>query len=81
MRKKKDERKTPQGEGFPYCANPTAQAFHGVPEGCFDIVNMYGTYEVQRTADTENEFPRIAHGTPEAEKDKVITKEDLQEDR
>lgn len=82
MDKKKDGEKVPEREGFPYCPNPTAQAFHGVPESCFDIVNMYGTYEVQRTADTENRFPCIAHGTPKAEKKKVITKDDLRrEDR
>lgn len=30
----------------------------------FDLINKYGTYEVQDTADTSNLFPQIAHGLP-----------------
>ena len=30
----------------------------------FDLVNKYGTYNVQDTADTSNLFPMIAHGLP-----------------
>ena len=30
----------------------------------FDLVNKYGTYEVQDTADTSNLFPMIAQGLP-----------------
>ncbi len=30
----------------------------------FDLVNKYGTYEVQDTADTDNLFPTIAQGLP-----------------
>ena len=28
----------------------------------FDLVNEYGTYEIQPTADTENQYPAIAQG-------------------
>ena len=28
----------------------------------FDLVNEYGTYEIQPTADTENQYPTIAQG-------------------
>ena len=51
-------------EKFPYSETPTLNAFPGEPEDCFDIVNRYGTYEIQRTADTENFFPAIAQGLP-----------------
>ena len=61
-------------------AAPGVHPVFGVPEDCFDLLNAYGTYEVQRTADTENEFPRIAHGTPKREKDRVITKDDLKKE-
>ncbi len=27
-----------------------------------DMVNRYGTYEIQYTADTENQYPAIAQG-------------------
>ncbi len=32
------------------------------PETAFELINKYGTYEIQPTADTENEFPHIAQG-------------------
>lgn len=50
--------------GLAYDASPTVHAFPGNPEDCFDLVNQYGTYEIQRTADTENFFPAIAQGLP-----------------
>ena len=31
----------------------------------FDMVNRYGTYEIQPTADSDNEFPKISQGLPE----------------
>lgn len=36
----------------------------GVPETSFDVVNKYGTYEIQPTADTDNDYPQIAQGLP-----------------
>ncbi|MBR7133371.1 MAG: hypothetical protein IKD04_07540 [Clostridia bacterium] len=27
-----------------------------------EMVNFYGTYEIQRTADTDNQYPAIAQG-------------------
>ncbi len=36
----------------------------GNAEKVFEQVNKYGTYEIQRTADTENPFPKIAQGLP-----------------
>ena len=52
------------GEGFPYDATPDVHHFPGVPRSSFDVENMYGTYNIQRTADTENFFPAIAQGLP-----------------
>ena len=34
----------------------------GWPEGDDDVINKYGTYEVQRTSGMENEYPQIAQG-------------------
>jgi len=34
----------------------------GWPEGDDDVINKYGTYEVQRTCGVENDFPQIAQG-------------------
>ena len=39
------------------------------PDSCEEQVNVYGTYEIQPTANTENDFPAIAQGaTPDMEK-------------
>lgn len=35
---------------------------HGNPETPHEMVNKYGTYEIQPTADTKNPFPTIAQG-------------------
>ena len=34
----------------------------GLPDNSFQMVNNYGTYEIQATADTENQYPCIAQG-------------------
>lgn len=34
----------------------------GRPDGPDDVINKYGTYEVQRNADMENRYPMIAAG-------------------
>lgn len=34
----------------------------GLPETAFEMVNRYGTYEIQATADTDNQYPAIAQG-------------------
>ena len=40
----------------------SATAIAGESETAFDMVNKYGTYEIQATADTENQYPAIAQG-------------------
>lgn len=37
------------------------------PDDSFDYVNMYGTYNIQPTADHGNEYPAIAQGISAAE--------------
>lgn len=34
----------------------------GWPDGDDDVINKYGTYEVQRTNGMENRYPMIAQG-------------------
>lgn len=46
---------------------PSVEYCQGQPMNCNDMVNKYGTYEIQPTADTENEFPKIAQGLPKKE--------------
>ena len=33
-----------------------------LPNSAFDMVNRYGTYEIQATADSHNLYPAIAQG-------------------
>lgn len=37
-------------------------AREGEPETVYDMVNKYGTYEIQPTAATDNQYPAIAQG-------------------
>ncbi|MEE0946045.1 MAG: hypothetical protein U0M42_04345 [Acutalibacteraceae bacterium] len=38
------------------------------PENVSELINKYGTYEIQPTADTLNDYPAIAQGLAEKEK-------------
>lgn len=38
------------------------------PETPYEMINKYGTYEIQPTAETENSFPTIAQGLPKHRK-------------
>ena len=42
------------------------------PETPFEMVNKYGTYEIQPTGETDNEFPTIAQGLPENAKKPTV---------
>ena len=45
------------------------KAIHGNPETAYEMINKYGTYEIQPTNDTKNPFPIIAQGlSPDTEK-------------
>ena len=46
------------------CPTPSAASVTGEPEDVFDTVNKYGTYNIQKTADTDNAYPAIAQGMP-----------------
>lgn len=67
-----------KSSGFPYDATPDVHHFPGVPHDAFDLVNMYGTYNIQPTADTENVFPLIAPGLPKAHRHMKLDKDDLE---
>lgn len=53
----------------------SVDAVYGNPEDVFDMINKYGTYEIQPTADTENTFPLISSGL--VDKTKKITRDDI----
>jgi len=74
VRKKRDP-------GLPDDATPDVHAFSGPPENCFDLINRYGTYNVQDTCDTENLFPLIGHRLPRQWEGMVLDKYDLEQEQ
>ena len=43
-------------------ATPSANSVMGQPETTFEFINKYGTYNIQPTCDSGNDFPKIAQG-------------------
>lgn len=41
----------------------------GWPDSKDDVINKYGTYEVQATNGTENDYPQIAQGMAKQQKE------------
>lgn len=41
---------------------PSSDVVHSQPEDCFELINKYGTYNIQPTAESDNRFPKIAQG-------------------
>ena len=63
----------------PADATPDMHSFRSPPESAHDIINRYGTYNIQPTADTDNVFPLIAPGLPRKYRDMKLGKEDLED--
>ena len=63
---------------FPHDATPDVHAFSSPPENVKDLINRYGTYNIQPTSDTENLFPLIAPGLPEQWKRMAIGKNEVE---
>jgi hypothetical protein len=49
---------------------PSAVSIGDAPDDSFQIINKYGTYEIQPTADTDNKFPTIAQGFSRKEQER-----------
>ncbi len=50
--------------------NPSVMSVGDSPENSFQLINKYGTYEIQPTADTDNKFPTIAQGFSQKEQER-----------
>lgn len=50
-------------------SEPSVKAIYDDPVTSFEMVNKYGTYEIQPTADTTKDYPKIAQGLPKKEKE------------
>lgn len=68
MNDKKSCKPNPIDDGF--FITPSANPIFGNPENTFDILTAYGEYNVQKTADTDNEFPIISQGLDRKSKKK-----------
>ena len=64
---------------LPHDATPDVHNFPGIPEDVHDIVNMYGTYNIQPTANTDNVFPLIAPGLPKKYRNMKLDKYALED--
>lgn len=42
---------------------------YGEPQDVFDMVNKYGTYNIQPTSDTHHDYPKIAQGLSKTQND------------
>ena len=62
-------------EVLPHDATPDIHQFSSQPESVGELINMYGTYNVQRTCDTDNLFPMIGHALPTQLKGMAIGKQ------
>ena len=57
--------------------SPSSNNVSGQPQNSFEMVNKYGTYNIQPTNDSDNEFPEIAQGLGTQEKEKKIPRSDV----
>ncbi len=53
---------------------PFMMPIGGSPETAEEMINKYGTYEIQPTADSDHVFPAIAQGLPHAAENTGIDK-------
>lgn len=56
-----------------------AEPVYGQPETCGELIHKYGTYEIQPTSDSDNEFPEIAQGIAPQDSKSQIDKSNLKE--
>ena len=66
---------------LPYHIAPMAEPRFGQPESCDDLINKYGTYNIQPTADSDNTFPLIAPGLPRGWREMKLDKYDLEREQ
>ncbi|MCR4925995.1 MAG: hypothetical protein K5917_06880 [Clostridiales bacterium] len=50
-----------------FSSTPSMVNNSGNPQNSSEMLNKYGTYEIQPTSDTENAFPKISQGLPQKE--------------
>ena len=51
---------------------PSSNDYTGETADSFDLINKYGTYEIQPTCDTDEDYPQIAQGGVNRKEEKHI---------
>lgn len=64
----------------PADATPDVHEFNTPVDSVRNLINRYGTYNIQPTADTEDKFPLIAPGLPKAWREMRLDKHDLEQE-
>ncbi len=59
-------------ENFEVFSEISATPFRSCPETVEEMVNTYGTYEIQPTADSVNDYPAIAQGETKGMKERPL---------
>ena len=65
-------------KGVPGDDTPMMNPFFGQPEDTFELINKYGTYNVQPTNEQENRFPAIMQALPKCWRKTATGKKDLE---
>ena len=68
----RDENKLSKSKTFDPPLEIAAEPPASTPETPQQMINSYGTYEIQPTANTPNDFPAIAQGTPKYMKERPL---------
>ncbi len=68
----RDENKLSKSKTYNPPSEPSAVPPSSTPETPQQMINSYGTYEIQPTANTPNDFPAIAQGTPKYMKERPL---------
>lgn len=67
--KKKDSDKKKYKDRFG--ETPSTLGQNGLPENCSEMVNYFGTYNIQQTENASNTYPAIGQGLAKEEVEKL----------
>ena len=68
----RDQNKLSKSKTYDPLLEIAAEPPSSTPETPQQMVGSYGTYEIQPTANTPNDFPAIAQGTPKYMKERPL---------
>lgn len=54
-----------------FSETPSTVSQQGSPENCSEMVNFYGTYNIQQTQNASNTYPTVGQGLSKEETEKL----------